>query len=108
MIISGVDALRVRVSNYGGAILSTTGYTTTYTGYGVNTSFIDTEFITITTRTDPDTSTSPAYYLGASDTSTHGRNMISSSLDSMAAIDLRGYTRTYPTDAGAVDRDATT
>lgn len=104
----GVDALRVRVSNYGGAILSTTGYTTTYTGYGVNTSFIDTEFITITTRTDPNTSTSPAYYLGSSDTSNHGRNMISSSVDSLAVTDLRGYTRTYPTDAGAVDRDAVT
>lgn len=106
-ILSG-NTLSVRVSNtFGGAILDTT-YRSTYSGYGVNSSFIDTGFVTLTTRTNPDSTTSGPYYLPSSYSSTNGRNMISSSVDPLAAIDCAGYERVYPTDAGAFDRDATT
>ena len=104
-ILSGSD-LKVRKSNtFSGAILDTT-YRSTYPGYGVNSSFQDVGLVTLTTRTNPDLSTSGPYYLGASESSTYGRNMIASSVDALAATDCGGYTRTYPTDAGAFDRDA--
>lgn len=106
-VLSGSD-LKVRKSNtFSGAILDST-YRSTYSGYGVNSSFQDLNLITLATRTNPDSSTSGPYYLGASESSTYGRNMITSSVDSLAATDCAGYTRTYSTDAGAFDRDATT
>lgn len=105
-ILSGSD-LKVRKSNtFGGAILDTT-YVSTYAGYGVNTSFIDTGFVTLSTRINPDSSVSEACYLPDVYPTSDGRNMILSSVSSIAEFDAGGYYRVYPTDAGAFDRDAT-
>lgn len=107
VLSAGTADLAVRVSNtFGGAILVAT-YQSTYSGYGVNSSFLDTGFVSLTTRTNPDSSTSPPYYLGASAPSSEGRNMIASQVSSLAVIDAAGYYRVYSTDAGAFDRDAT-
>jgi hypothetical protein len=107
-VLSGGTAdLRVRSSGSSGTLTPAT-YRSTYSGYGVNTSFIDTGFVELTTRTNPDSSTSGPYYLPSTYSSTNGRNMITSSVDPLAEIDCAGYERVYPTDAGAFDRDATT
>jgi len=55
------------------------------------------------TRTDPDTTTSKPYYLTAGSV---GRNIVPAAQHSILA-DARGYARTFPSDAGALDRDAT-
>lgn len=106
VLTGGTQPLKVRVSGGGGAITPAT-YMTTYPGYGVDSSFLDSGFVTLTTRINPDSSVSVPYYLPDVYPSTQGRNMIPSSVSSQAAIDAAGYYRTYPTDAGAYDRDAT-
>lgn len=105
--IAGGSDILVRKSNtWSGAILDTT-YRSTYPGYGVNSKFEDTDIITLVTRTNPDSSTSGPYYLGASDTTTTGRNMITGPVSDEGHYDYAGFVRSYPTDAGAFDRDAT-
>lgn len=104
-INNGSDILVRKSNTWSGAILDST-YRSTYPGYGVNSSFQDTDVITLTTRVNPDSSVSPAYYLGASDATLTGRNMIASSVDVLSVKDGAGFTRSYPTDAGAFDRDA--
>lgn len=106
VLSGGTQPLRVRVSGGGGAITPAT-YISTYSGYGVNSNFIDSGFVTLTTRINPDSSVSVPYYLPDIYPSTQGRNMIASSVAPEAAIDAAGYYRVYPTDAGAYDRDAT-
>lgn len=105
--IAGGSDILVRKSNtWSGSMLDTT-YRTNYPGYGVNSKFEDTDIITLTTRTNPDTSTSGAFYLGAADSTTTGRNMITGPVSTEGAYDQANFVRSYPTDAGAFDRDAT-
>lgn len=105
--IAGGSDILVRKSNtWSGSILDTT-YRTNYPGYGVNSKFEDTDIITLVTRTNPDSSTSGAFYLGAADSTTTGRNMISGPVSTEGAYDNAGFVRSYPTDAGSHDRDAT-
>ena len=106
LILAGND-LHVRKTGTGGT-LTETAYRSTYAGYGANSKFNIVGLASVTTRTNPDSSTSGAYYLAAGDTTANGRNMITSSVDSLAVTDRDGYIRTYPTDAGAFDRDAVT
>lgn len=104
-VLAGSD-LRIRKTGTGGT-LTETGYRTSYAGYGVNTSFGITGLITLTTRTNPDSSTSGTYYLGAADSTALGRNMITGPVSTEGTYDYAGFVRSYPTDAGAFDRDAT-
>jgi len=104
---NGSDILVRKSNTWSGAILDV-DYRINYPGYGVNSKFQDTDIITLTTRTNPDTSTSEVVYLGSADSVNVGRNMISASLADEAAYDAGGFERLYPTDAGAYDRDATT
>lgn len=102
---NGSDVLVRKSNTWSGAILDST-YRSTYPSYGVNSSFQDTNVITLTSRLNPDSTVSGPFYLGGEDSSITGRNMIASSVDALAAKDREGFVRIYPTDAGAFDRDA--
>lgn len=106
LILPGNADLTVRKTGTSGTITEGT-YRSTYPGYGVNTQFGIVGLITLTTRTNPDSSTSGAYYLGDAETTANGRNMITGPISNQAAYDQANFVRSYPTDAGAFDRDAT-
>lgn len=102
-VLSG-NNLRVRELNFNGTdILSLAQYQAAYPGYGVNTLLKTDNSVVVSTRVNPDTTTSHAVYItdGAP-----GRNMITSSVSGLATKDADTFIRTYPTDCGAYDRDA--
>ena len=95
-------AVNVEVQiNTTGAKITPATYRSTY-NLGANSAFVITTAITTTTRINPDATTSRPFYL--SDASS-GRNLVSSQQGGIT-IDCFGFTRTYPTDAGAADKDA--
>lgn len=97
--VSSIDIL-VQVNTTGSKISPAT-YRSTY-NLGANTLFpTDTE-VSVSSRVNPNSTISPAFYLNDASV---GRNSVPSQVGGVTT-DVFGFIRTFPTDAGACDRDA--
>ena len=97
---SGVVDTEVQINSTGSKITPAT-YRSTY-NKGANSVFTTDTSVLFSSRTNPDGSTSYPLYV---DDTKQGRDLIPS-IQKLVDVDAFGFVRTFPTDAGATDRDA--
>ncbi|MBC7408589.1 MAG: hypothetical protein H7339_09390 [Arcicella sp.] len=97
---SGVVDTEVQINSTGSKITPAT-YRSNY-NIGANSVFTTDTSVLFSSRTNPNSSTSYAMYV---DEGKQGRNLIPS-IQKLVDVDAFGFVRTFPTDAGATDRDA--
>ena len=97
---SGVVDTEVQINATGSKITPAT-YRTNY-NIGANSVFTTDTSVLFSSRTNPNSSTSYTMYVNEGK---QGRNLIPS-IQKLVDVDAFGFVRTFPTDAGATDRDA--
>ncbi len=97
---SGAVDTEVQINSTGSKITPAT-YRTNY-NLGNNSVFTTDTSVLFSTRTNPNSSTSNPVYISEGK---QGRDLIPS-IQKLVDVDALGFLRTYPTDAGATDRDA--